>query len=141
MKTILIILPILFVTYPSIAQTDSTDLEVYLTNESDSSAVSYDCIYPIETMPTFPGGYDSLKSYFKRNMKVKPRLAHISGRVFVQFTVDTTGAIREAKVIKGLNDYLDSEALRLIKNAPKFIPGEFRGVKTKTRMIIPISFN
>lgn len=42
--------------------------------------------------------------------------------------------------IKGLCESCDKEALRLVKQMPKWIPATQEGVPVKMKMIIPIKF-
>ncbi|WP_282126898.1 energy transducer TonB [Marinifilum flexuosum] len=51
----------------------------------------------------------------------------ITGRVFVKFIVGKDGGIYDVEVLRGVDPSLDQEAIRVIKNLPKFSPGKQRG--------------
>ena len=102
----------------------------------------------VEDMPMFKGCSDDLCTqgeilkYIARNTKY-PAIAkenNITGRVFVGFVVDKTGSVTGVKILRGVDKYLDAEALRVVKSMPKFSPGRQRGKPVKVQYNIPITF-
>lgn len=97
-----------------------------------------------EEMPEFPGGQDALYKYIQQHIKYPEieRESGISGKVFVQFTIDTDGSIINVKILKGVagGTGLDKEALRVIKSMPKWTPGKMNGKPVKVVMNLPIIF-
>ena len=65
----------------------------------------------------------------------------ISGKVFAQFVIGRDGSISDAKIIKGLYESADEEALRLIKKMPRWSPGIQRGLPVKSKFVIPLTFD
>ncbi len=65
-----------------------------------------------------------------------------SGKVFVEFTIDTTGQMTDIKLLKGYNLLADQEAVRVLStlNHP-FHPGRQRGKAVKTKIVIPLLFD
>ena len=96
----------------------------------------------IEKMPEFPGGEQALRSYIKNEIKYPPELKDIDiiGKVYVQFVIDEQGNVTNAKVVKGLNEFLDKEALRVVSGLPKFTPGEQNGKKVRVYYTVPVKF-
>ena len=76
----------------------------------------------VEQMPEFPnGGMAGLMQYLSKNIKY-PTIAQengTQGRVTVQFVVNRDGSIVDAKVLRGVDPYLDKEAIRVISSMPK----------------------
>lgn len=99
-------------------------------------------IDPIEFLyPEFPGGDDSLKSFLKENLKFPNKEWCGSGTVYVQFTVDVDGTIKDYEIVRGLVDFLDKEALRVISLMPKWKPAlDKENNPVKTQMRLPIKF-
>ena len=62
------------------------------------------------------------------------------GRVTVQFVVNKDGSIVDVKVIRGVDPYLDKEAVRVISTMPKWIPGKQRGVPVRCKFTVPVTF-
>ncbi len=64
----------------------------------------------------------------------------IEGVVKIQFLVTNEGVIREFRVLEGINEAYDEEAINLIKNGPKWIPGLLDGKPSEGAMVIPVYF-
>ena len=97
----------------------------------------------VETMPSFPGGQTALMNYLCDNV-VYPPYAYekeIQGRVIVSFVVEKDGSIKDVKVAKSVDPSLDNEAVRVISNMPRWIPGTKNGSPVPVRYNIPVSFH
>ena len=68
------------------------------------------------------------------------REKNLQGRVVIQFVVDETGQITNAKVLKGISKELDDEAWRVIRSMPKWKPGRQEGKPVKVYYMQPINF-
>ncbi len=88
------------------------------------------------------GGMIAFYQHVGRVMKYpsKARRQGVQGRVFVEFVVDRSGNLTEAKVVRGISTECDLEALKAVQSAPKWSPGLQRGRPVKQRMVLPITF-
>jgi protein TonB len=68
----------------------------------------------------FPGGFDSLKAYIRKNLKRPASDCCGEGTVYVKFKVDCQGNITKASVVKGIDSLANQEALRMINQMPKW---------------------
>jgi protein TonB len=93
-----------------------------------------------ETPPSFPGGIDSLEMFTAKNLRYPYKRLDVEGRVYVQFTVNNDGSLSDAKVIKGLCEPCDKNALELFSIMPKWIPGRMYDKPVKMQMIYPVKF-
>lgn len=97
----------------------------------------------VEEMPQFPeGGQAGLMKYLSSNIKY-PTIAQengTQGRVTVQFVVNRDGSIVDVKVLRGVDPYLDKEAIRVISSMPKWIPGKQRGKPVRVKYTVPVMF-
>lgn len=107
---------------------------------SDSSSKETAQVAQDENLPTFPGGINQFFHYIQENMKLpqEAKDAQVEGKVFVEFTVDTDGSVKDAKVLRGIGHGCDEEALRVVKNSPDWIPVEVDGKPVATKMTLPI---
>ena len=64
----------------------------------------------------------------------------IQGRVYVEFSIGTSGEVTEVKLLRGVDPLLDAEALRVIKASPKWEPGSQRGKPVKVKYQFPVAF-
>ena len=63
------------------------------------------------------------------------------GKVFVEFIVETSGEISNVKIAKGVNEYLDSEAIRVfLQTRIKWTPAVNDGQVVKQKLVLPIVF-
>jgi len=96
----------------------------------------------VEKQPEFPGGEQALLNYIAANI-IYPTIAienGIYGRVFCEFVVNADGSVSDVAVTRPLNQYLDREAIRVLKTLPKFKPGEQRGKPVRVKYSIPVQF-
>lgn len=117
---------------------DNVEAESAAPTETDST------IYTItDEDAEFAGGMDSLNLYISRNIKYFPSSCYVSieGTVYVKFVVTKTGELADIKVIRSLGVMQDEEAIRLVKNMPKWIPARHQGKTVNTYYILPIRFN
>lgn len=97
----------------------------------------------VEDMPSFPGGEEALFKYLGQNIKY-PQIAKeagITGRVFVNFVIDKEGNVTDVKVLRGIGGGCDEEAVRVVKNMPKWSAGKQRGKPVKVSYNLPIKFS
>lgn len=97
-----------------------------------------------EEMPEFPGGSDSLRAYLARSIKY-PAIcleAGQQGTVYVRFVVNTDGTISNVDVVKGVAGApdLSKEAIRVIKQMPKWKPGRMNGRAVRVYFTQPVKF-
>lgn len=97
----------------------------------------------VEEMPEFPnGGQAGLMQYLAKNIKY-PTIAQengTQGRVVCQFVVNRDGSIVDVKVLRGVDPYLDKEAVRVISTMPKWKPGKQRGKPVRVKYTVPVMF-
>ncbi len=97
----------------------------------------------VEEPAEFPnGGMAGLLKYLSDHINY-PTIAQengTQGRVTVQFVVNADGSIVDPKVIRGVDPYLDKEALRVVSGMPKWKPGKQRGKAVRCRFTVPVLF-
>ncbi|WEK19118.1 MAG: energy transducer TonB [Candidatus Pedobacter colombiensis] len=94
----------------------------------------------IERKPSFEGGNPAFKYYLKENVKYpkKAERNNVSGGVFLSFIVEVDGSITNVKVERPLGSGTDEEAVRVLRESPKWIPGKQKGkdVRVKYNMVV-----
>lgn len=120
-----------------------TSIFLTITSLSFAQTGIVECVYPLveEVSPHFPGGDDSLASFVAQNLKWPSHTWCGEGNVYIQFTVDTLGQIKDPKVLRGIDSTADQAALRVITIMPNWIPGkDLDGNKITRTMYLPIKF-
>ncbi|MEQ8413238.1 MAG: energy transducer TonB [Imperialibacter sp.] len=89
------------------------------------------------------GGMKNYTTYLEQNMNYPPDALQQKkeGKVFLQFVVNKDGSVDGIKVQRGLCKTCNEEAIRLIKEGPKWTPGKQNGQPVFVRMVLPVSFN
>lgn len=97
----------------------------------------------VEEMPTFESGnQNKFRKYIHKNIKYPQEAIEkkICGKVFVYFIVDENGNVINERIVRGVHPSLDNEALRIIKNSPKWTPGKQRGEAVRVAFTFPVEF-
>lgn len=126
------------------AQTTKDSVVTFTQEQLDSLEKTEGFFTLIETMPQFPGGMEALAEYLSNETSYpkEAREAGIEGKVYVEFTVSSTGAIVDV----GLKEDYDigggcgDEAIRVVKKMPEWEPGVQKGEPVAVRMVLPITF-
>ena len=103
---------------------------------------SWEVYGSVERMPEFPGGMQAFQKYLK-NFLIYPVQAlkkKIEGVVVVQFVVETNGAITEPRIARHLEESMDSVALKLVKDMPKWTPASDFGTRVRCKYSLPVAF-
>ena len=106
-------------------------INMYATNcssPSDSSIVEETAAKP------YTGDIESYTNYVLLHLQEVPQViseleSGVSGFLFLEFNVDTTGLLNDLKVINSVSPLIDNEIIKIMRNGPKWIPAK-RGDKT-----------
>ena len=94
----------------------------------------------VQEMPTFPGGDEAMFLYINKNYKY-PEISkenNMQGKIYVDFVVDENGKVIMVKIKRGIDQYMDKEAIRVVESMPDWSPGRQNGQAVKVKMNIPI---
>ena len=130
----------------TIQASDDTQAAVevkYTPVEVEEEEVEEEQIFQIvEETAEFPGGMSECMKWLSKEIKY-PTISQengVQGRVIVQFVVNRDGSIVDAKIARGVDPYLDKEALRVVNKMPKWKPGKQRGKAVRQQYTLPVMF-
>lgn len=95
-----------------------------------------------KTAASFPGGKEAVEKYIADNLKY-PAMAKqndIEGIVTVAFTVKADGSVGSIKIVRMIDPDLEQEAIRLVKNMPKWNPATDDGKPVDSSEQVSIPF-
>lgn len=92
-----------------------------------------------EERPQFPGDFESWASH-NLIYPNEARARKIEGRVYISFVVEKDGSISNVNILKGADESLDREAVRLVSSMPKWIPGKINGNPSRFNYTMPVGF-
>jgi protein TonB len=106
-------------------------------NESDTTVVT-----AVQVPASFPGGYEAWNKYLEKNLRVEQTQQYVKipkgqkagmATVVVTFIVDKEGNISDVKAENKPHRKLAEEAIRVVKEGPKWVPAQLNGSKVKYR--------
>lgn len=88
-------------------------------------------------------GGGSCQQFIAKNIKYPEEAMKkgIEGTVYVTFTIDEQGKVVQPKVLKGVNELLDNEALRVVSSMPDWKPGKQREQAVEVQYTVPVQFH
>ena len=132
------------------------------------NAIHDDPIFEVVEEPAqYPGGQAALMQYLAQNIRYPKISAEngVQGRILVQFVIEKDGSLSNFKVVKDAKPVLDGitvnaqgttaegndipkeaygalniEALRVLREMPKWIPAKQRGQVVRLKYTIPVTF-
>lgn len=116
------------------------DLSATGTGTAPSIAASASPVRWVEQMPTFDG---SLEDYLQKNLRY-PEMAResgVQGKVILEFIVNEEGEVSAIKLERGIGGGCDEEAIRVVKNMPRWHPGKQNGRAVNVLMTLPVVFS
>ena len=115
--------------------------EMFGSEEPDEKAPE---VEDYDLIPAAPKeGMESFYNYLYENIEYPEHLIgrNISGKVYVSFEIDEKGAITDIQILKGFDKKLEREIIRILKEAPAWVPAQKGYTKVRTLHTIPFSFN
>jgi periplasmic protein TonB len=97
---------------------------------------------PGEKEARFKDGENEWRTYLGKNMKFPKRAQNlgIGGKIRVRFMIDTEGNTKDIWLDQSIEYSLDEEAIRLIRDSPKWSPAVKEGKNANAWRIQPITF-
>ena len=125
----------------------NTDMQPLFRDMADKNKTSDDVVayYDCDQRPMFLNSQDPrrfLEEWVYKYLKYPESALRngIQGRVMVQFIIEKDGKVTDVKVVRGVSEELDAEAVKVISASPEWKAGRVNGNKVRTSMSIPVEF-
>lgn len=119
--------------------------EVNVVGYGNKNAEQNQNILPIpDERPIFNGGDASEFSKWVKQRIIYPQTAKDAGeegKVLVSFQITAEGEMSNVRILRGVSEALDNEAIRVIKSSPDWIPGKKDGVGVPVTYTFPVVFS
>lgn len=112
-----------------------------LLSAKNTMAQSDDVVYStagIEVKPTFPGGINEFYQYIGKNFRT-PKVEGLQGKVYVTFIIEKDGSVTDIKILRDIGYGTGEEAVRVLKECPKWNPGIQKGKPVRVLYSLPIT--
>ena len=96
----------------------------------------------LDVMPEPVGGAEAWAKFLRKNLRF-PGAAQdegVSGRVILSFVIERDGSLSNIAIEKPAGHGFDEEAMRVLKLAKAWKPGQQNGQAVRVRYMIPINF-
>jgi hypothetical protein len=103
---------------------------------TDESNISRE-YFGLEQKPEYAGGTAEFYKYVAKNYTI-PNKGAAYGRIIVKFVVEKDGRITDIVIVRGLNEKMDAEAIRVVKSSTGWKPGLQRGIPVRVQYSLPI---
>lgn len=64
----------------------------------------------------------------------------VEGKVVVEFVVDAKGKVRDVEIVKGVDEELDAQVVKVISASPKWKPAQIKGREVSVKISLPVEF-
>lgn len=93
------------------------------------------------TQPEFKGGTEALYKYILTNFEYPEEAAKrsVSGTAEVEFTVEKSGDVTNVGLLKGLDETVDEQIIRLLKAMPRWTPATMNGKPVRYKVSMPLT--
>lgn len=115
----------------------------HTTLASQPAATGDDKVYTqVDVMPTPAGGMQTFYQFIANNIRYPEEAvaAGQSGKVYVEFVVDESGVLTDAKALQGIGYGCDEEAVRALLLSPAWEPGQIDGKPVSVKLVMPVTF-
>jgi len=145
------------ITFPDIPEfTDTTgieNLDTLFTIDTTPEIIETFLITGVQRKPVFQGCEEFLSeeerfecfnqkmiAYISKNYKYPKGIQGlgVSGRIFVNFTINEKGYIVNPEIVRSVHPELDKEALRVLKSVPVMEPAKQNGKAVRVQYTVPI---
>ena len=94
-----------------------------------------------EKTPEYPGGMGAFYEYLSKNFKYteEAKKNKVSGKIILAFIVETDGSLSDIKVLRGLGNGLDDEAIRVLAASSRWNPGTQKGKPVRVAYTLPFA--
>lgn len=87
-------------------------------------------------------GHEKLRRYISGHLRYPgPEVGkEIEGKAVVRLAVMSDGSVGEVRIARSLDPYLDKEAVRVVSEMPRWIPGRHEGKAVNVWVVLPVEF-
>lgn len=105
---------------------------------ADGNQIQYD---KMEQQPEFKGGMTEFYKYLGRNYKYPSEALRnrVNGRLYITFVVEKDGSLTDYEFKNSLGYGTQEEAVRVLNECPKWIPGKQHGIPVRVKYNININ--
>lgn len=120
---------------------DPDPVEVFTFTQVESMPVFAGCEEALTNDERYACMNSQLMAYVSSNFEVTDRMIQFSRgeKLFVEFIIEKNGLVRNATIVRGEDELIAEEALRVVKSLPRFTPAKMNGKPVRMSYLLPIN--
>lgn len=120
---------------------DPIDNDIYKFTAVESRPIFKGCEGLATDDDRFACFQKELLGFVAKNFEVSEEMMMFSSgeKVFVEFIIEKDGSVRKAKVVRGEDELITKEAVRMVKSLPEFVPAKINGKPVRMSYILPVN--
>lgn len=135
--------------YNFIVEMSATDKEIaFRSSKVAPRGPAYDDVvayYDCDQRPMFLNSADPrqfMEKWVYQYLKYPEKAVRegVQGRVVVDFIIEKDGRVSDVRVLRGVSEELNAEAVKVVSASPKWRPGRVKGNKVRSSMSVTIEF-
>ena len=117
------------------------DIPVFHFTAVESKPVFKGCEKLVIEEDRFDCFQENLLRFVAKNFKIDDQMMMFSSgeKVYVEFVIEKDGSVKTARIIRGEDELIGKEAIRLVKSLPQFIPAKINGKSVRMSYMLPIN--
>lgn len=117
------------------------DIPVFHFTAVESKPVFNGCEKLVIEEERFDCFQENLLRFVAKNFKIDHQMMMFSSgeKVYVEFVIEKDGSVETARIIRGEDELIGKEAIRLVKSLPQFIPAKINGKSVRMSYMLPIN--
>ena len=97
----------------------------------------------VDEWPRFKGKNSDFDAYIKSHLMypTEARQRSIEGTVYVSYSIETNGKVKDVRVMQSSSVLLDQAAIDVVSYSPKWKPGRYKGKPVQIKNISKVVFS
>ena len=127
--------------YEDIVDPLPIDIPIFHFTAVESKPVFKGCEKLVLEEDRFDCFQENLLRFVAKNFKIDDQMMMFSSgeKVYVEFVIEKDGSVETARIIRGEDELIGREAIRLVKSLPPFTPAKINGKPVRMSYMLPIN--
>jgi len=127
--------------YEDIVDPLPIDIPVFHFTAVESKPIFWGCEKLVLEEDRFDCFQENLLRFVAKNFKIDDQMMMFSSgeKVYVEFVIEKDGSVETARIIRGEDELIGREAIRLVKSLPPFTPAKINGKPVRMSYMLPIN--
>jgi len=117
------------------------DIPVFHFTAVESKPIFKGCEKLVIEEDRFDCFQENLLHFVAKNFQIDDQMMMFSSgeKVYVEFVIEKDGRVESARILRGEDELIGKEAIRLVKSLPPFIPAKINGKPVRMSYMLPIN--